>query len=124
MKKQINKSQVMKKAWVDFRTYGGNTMSFFSKCLKDAWEEAKMRVQMGAQGTSYRIQAIKEEILSINSINSMGSSFSGNGMAVVREIKNASIGFASDVASTVLKFKRASEKQAYVIARAAYNLGL
>lgn len=122
MKTSINKSQVLKKAWNDFRTYNGSTMSFWSQCLKDAWAYFKERAAMGAQGAQFFIQEAKMEILDINYRKTRGNF--GEGMNIVNAVAKAACGFASDVAATVQKFGRASEKQAYVIARASYDLGI
>lgn len=124
MTTSINKAQVLKKAWNDFRTYNGNTMTFFAQCLKDAWAYYKERAAMGAQGAQYFIQEVKMEILNVNARSTRGNSAAGEGMAIVRAVAKAACGFASDVAATVQKYGRASEKQAYVIARAAYDLGI
>ena len=124
MTASINKSQVLKKAWNDFRTYNGSTMTFFAQCLKDAWAYFKERAAMGKQGAQFFIQEVKMEILDINYRNTRGAATCGEGLSVVRSVAKAACGFASDVAETVLKYGRASEKQAYVIARAAYDLGI
>jgi hypothetical protein len=117
----ISKSKVMKKAWADFRAYNGITMTFFAQCMKDAWAYFKKNAN---RNVNDMIQAVKEEILNINSRRVMGSSIAADGMATVRAVAKAALGFASDVATTVAKYGKASEKQAYVIARAAVENGI
>lgn len=43
---------------------------------------------------------------------------------LVSIVADDATGFAKDVAATVLKYEKCSEKQAYVIARAACELGI
>lgn len=43
---------------------------------------------------------------------------------IVEQVATSNLGFASEVAKTVATYKKASEKQAYVIARAAVESGL
>ena len=45
-------------------------------------------------------------------------------LTLVDRVADAATGFAKDVATTVSRSERISEKQAYVIARAACELGL
>lgn len=124
MKTSINKAQVLKKAWNDFKAVDCRTMSYFATCLRNAWAYFKERAAMGAQGAQYFIQEAKMEILNINSRSTRGNSVAGEGISIVRAVAKAACGFASDVAETVQKYGRASEKQAYVIARASYDLGI
>ena len=122
MNKQINKAQVLRKAWNDFRSMGGNTMAIFADCLRGAWAFFKEAAAMGAQGAQFYIQNVKEQVLEVNyskiRVNAV------DGWAYVRSVRDAACGFASDVAATVAKYGKCSEKQAYVIARACYDLGI
>lgn len=76
------------------------------------------------------IQCVKSVVCCIRTCNTYGSKWSSHktdvqdrletlAHAVVCGVHEGNYGFASEVAATVLKYNRASEKQAYVIARAA-----
>ena len=122
MKAQINKAAVLRKAWNDFKSTSLRTMERWSDCLRNAWAFYKEAAAMGANGKAFFIQNIKEQILETNFRLTRGVAY--DGVAYVRSVMAASCGFASEVAASVLKYGKCSEKQAYVIARACYDLGI
>jgi translation initiation factor 2 beta subunit (eIF-2beta)/eIF-5 len=68
-----------------------------------------------------RIQEIKSAIIHSTSRQDQGAR---DILEIIYAVEMDVKGFASDVAKTVAKYGRASEKQAYVIARAFVESGL
>lgn len=116
MKNSVNKSEVMKAAWEMFKASSKRTMAFFSICLKDAWKMAKTALKARP---SIDLQDVKWTLLQLGNTIGQGShGVAGEARSIVYYVATELNGFATDVAQTVLKYKRISEKQAYVIARA------
>lgn len=110
MKTQINKSQLFKNAWNIVRTAGKS----ISEALKTAWAQVK---------NAGRIQEIKRE-LTVAFISYYPTAEKAAALSSIKSLLCIiSSGFAYDVCQTVLKYKKCSEKQAYVIARAMAEAG-
>ena len=104
---KFNLKAIMTNAWTLYKNGGRR----FSQALKEAWAAAKNPMA--------KIQ--DDKMFLINQINYGVRNASV--WALVEEIMYKVIekgGFAADVASTVMKYNKISEKQAFVIAR-AYN---
>lgn len=75
-----------------------------------------------------KIQVLKQQIVRYAAIDRWNqnshTSDQDNVLSLCDKVADAKLGFASDVAATVAKYKKASEKQAYVIAKAAVDANL
>lgn len=71
--------------------------------------------------TAARIQTIKNEIISATRRQDQAAR---DILEIIYAVELGAKGFAADVAKTVAKYGKASEKQAYVIARAFVEAGL
>ena len=110
MKKQINKSQLFKNAWNIVKTAGKT----ISEGLKAAWAQIK---------NADRIQDIKRE-LTVAFTSYYPTAEKAAALSSIQSLACiVTSGFAFDVCQTVLKYKKCSEKQAYVIARAMAEAG-
>lgn len=111
MKNTYNKSEILKAAWKAFRSSDVT----FSQALIQAWRDAK--------NPSYRIQKTKSFILSYAfqygwnkaSVRDMAD----EAETIVDLVSKYGEGLAKEIATTVNKYKKVSEKQAYWIAKYA-----
>ncbi len=103
---KINKSDIFKKAWSLFKK---GVWSKFSYALTAAWSQARKTVE-----------SIKIELLS-GFADFYMTAAKQESLAYVQIIANNITGFAADICKTVLGTKRLSEKQAYWIAKAAFE---
>jgi predicted CoA-binding protein len=105
MKNQVNKSQLFRNAWTLVKT-AGKTMS---QALKAAWAQAK-------NGTL--VQDLKRQ-LEVAFISYYPTAEKASALSSVKSLTYiVTSGFAFEVCQTVLKYRKCSEKQAYVIAKA------
>ena len=102
-----------------------------------------VRFRFGAQTLKFKVMetSINTSVLTLNDIQTLKSQlvryigmdrWNNNSMMDIKDeyltlvdrVADAATGFAKDVATTVSRSERISEKQAYVISRAACELGL
>ena len=123
-----NKSEIFAQAWGRYKA-NRNRLTF-ARSLKMAWEFAKEQAGVVVEQVkavvvktnAQIIQAVKEVLLGFTS-NSRTFKANHNDMAEMADTLVSRVaevtGFAGDVAKTVEKYGKVSEKQAYIIARAA-----
>lgn len=106
------KSQILKESHQLAKSFEGHYSACLSEALKITWKKSREIPE------KEKIQTIKQTILS-----GVSSYYQQNGYwdfaeEIILAVEMDTEGFTSDVASTVYKYKRCSEKQVYVIARA------
>lgn len=101
-----NKSEIMKNAWSMFKS---GVWSKFSYALTAAWNKARKT-----------IESIKNELL-FGFSDFYTTPAKQESLAYVKLISEQVSGFAADICKTVLGTKRLSEKQAYWIAKSAFE---
>lgn len=73
--------------------------------------------------TSEKIQKVKRMMVSYVNANRWNNNsqmeLKDQLLSVVEDVRLANLGFASEIAATVVKYERCSEKQAYWVAKAA-----
>jgi len=112
-KLHMTRSQIFTAAHEIARTLEGNYTARFVMALQIVRNEAAA------------IQQVKAIILDVNSVygrlDCVGNDLPGYEICLA--VQAARLNFASDVASSVYRYAKASEKQAYVIARAYVQAG-
>lgn len=111
---KYNKSEIMKEAWVMFKSEDNKLSSWqyefsFAECLKMSWATAKV------EETASQIIISKMSVVSIfETITNDVTSFESE--TILKEVSEKSNGFQADIASRVLGGSRISEKQAWCVA--------
>lgn len=79
------------------------------------------------RGGKYDVQSVKSGLLSYarvdrwNRASAYNAGFNDEARFTLEAVSEAKLGFPSEVAASVLRYNRISEKQAYVIAKAAVD---
>lgn len=102
--------QVMTAAWA---IYKRGVVRFFSTALKMGWEKVKETAAAAVKPAANLIDEVKRGLL--RNIGFYTDTHKHNALQLVALVKG---GFAGDVANSVVTYRKISEKQAYVIARA------
>lgn len=134
MTTKYNKSEIFTNAWVEFKKFNSSEFAIknnrfitLAAALKNAWLNAKKALVNVVNDVAEYVEVVTVESVKalLNNVNadrwSQNSKMhlKDDAMSIVYKVAQLACGFASDIAETVLKFERCSDKQAYWIAKTA-----
>jgi hypothetical protein len=122
----MNRSVIFRNAWISARNLatvnGGNVRQYIGEGLRKAWQGVIVTIESLTVNANQAINDLAQAIRYAINLYYM-SPKKQEALAVAESVAEKSTEFGGQVAATVARYRKCTDKQAYHIAKAAYALG-